>query len=115
MTPPIQLAASTDASAMQSEGIRDAMRDVVDECLAVARAEGVQRPGDTHAIVRKLVGSMPGKYSSTAQELARGKRTEIDHLNGLVVRRGEALGIATPANRVLWALVKLIEGKSGRA
>ena len=32
--------------------------------------------------------------------------------NGLVVRRGEALGIPTPANRVLWALVKLIEGKA---
>ncbi|MEO8656576.1 MAG: ketopantoate reductase C-terminal domain-containing protein, partial [Ramlibacter sp.] len=49
------------------------------------------------------------QYSSTAQDLARGKRSEIDHLNGLVVRRGEALGIATPANRVLWALVKLLE------
>jgi len=30
---------------------------------------------------------------------------------GLIVRRGEALGLATPANRVLWALVKLLEGK----
>ncbi|HMA06878.1 MAG TPA: ketopantoate reductase C-terminal domain-containing protein, partial [Ramlibacter sp.] len=55
--------------------------------------------------------TMPGQTSSTAQDLARGKRTEIDHLNGLVVRRGEALGIATPANRVLWALVKLLERK----
>ena len=97
--------------AVQGDGVKDVMRDVVDECLAVARAEGVQIPGDTHAIVRKLVESMPGQYSSTAQDLARGKRTEIDHLNGLVVRRGEALGIATPANRVLWALVKLLERK----
>ncbi len=97
--------------AVQGEGVPDLMRDVVDECLAVAKAEGVQLPGDTHAIVRNLVQSMPGQYSSTAQDLARGKRTEIDHLNGLVVRRGEALGVATPANRVLWALVKLVEGK----
>ncbi len=101
--------------AVQGDGVTDVMRDVVDECLAVASAEGVQIPGDTHAIVRELVESMPGQYSSTAQDLARGKRTEIDHLNGLVVRRGEALGIATPANRVLWALVKLIEGKRGRS
>ena len=57
----------------------------------------------------KLADSMPSQYSSTAQDLARGKRTEIDYLNGLIVRRGEALGIATPANRVLWALVKLME------
>ncbi|HMA06537.1 MAG TPA: 2-dehydropantoate 2-reductase, partial [Ramlibacter sp.] len=76
--------------AVQGDGVTDVMRDVVDECLAVAHAEGVQIPGDTHAIVRKLVESMPGQYSSTAQDLARGKRTEIDHLNGLVVRRGEA-------------------------
>jgi 2-dehydropantoate 2-reductase len=97
--------------AVQGDGVKDVMRDVVDECLAVAQAEGVQMPGDTHAIVRKLVESMPTQYSSTAQDLARGKRTEIDHLNGLVVRRGAALGIATPANRVLWALVKLLERK----
>jgi 2-dehydropantoate 2-reductase len=96
---------------VKGEGVTDVMRDVVDECLAVARAEGVQVPGDVHATVARLVESMPTQMSSTAQDLARGKRTEIDHLNGLVVRRGEALGIATPANRVLWALVKLLEAK----
>jgi 2-dehydropantoate 2-reductase len=96
---------------VRSEGIPAVMRDVVDECLAVARAEGVQVPGDVHEVVRKLVEAMPAQYSSTAQDLARGKPTEIDYLNGLVVRRGEALGIATPANRVLWALVKLLESR----
>jgi 2-dehydropantoate 2-reductase len=100
---------------VQGEGIRDVMRDVVDECLAVAKAEGVDVPGDVHATVAGLVESMPTQMSSTAQDLARGKRTEIDHLNGLVVRRGEALGIATPANRVLWALVRLLEGKHAHA
>lgn len=94
---------------VQGVGIRDVMRDVVDECLAVAHADGVQVPGDAHAATRKLVESMPSQYSSTAQDLARGKPTEIDFLNGYVVRRGQALGIPTPANRVLWALVKLIE------
>ena len=93
------------------EGIEDVMRDVVAECLAVAQAEGVQVAGDVHAAVEKLADSMPSQFSSTAQDLARGKRSEIDYLNGLIVRRGAALGIATPANRVLWALVKLMEGK----
>ena len=93
------------------EGIRDVMRDVVAECLAVAQAEGVQVAGEVHAAVDKLAASMPSQYSSTAQDLARGKRTEIDYLNGLIVKRGEALGIATPVNRVLWTLVKLLEGK----
>ncbi len=97
--------------AVQGEGVKDVMRDVVAECLAVAQAEGVQVAGDVHAAVDKLAGSMPGQLSSTAQDLARGKRSEIDYLNGLIVRRGEALGVATPANRVLWALVKLLESK----
>ncbi len=91
------------------EGVRDVMRDVVAECLAVAKAEGVAVPADVQSAVDKLAASMPSQYASTAQDLARGKRTEIDYLNGLIVRRGEALGIATPANRVLWALVKLME------
>ena len=97
---------------VQGEGVRGVMRDVVAECLAVASAEGVQVQGDVHAAVAGLAGSMPSQSSSTAQDLARGKRTEIDYLNGLLVRRGEALGIATPANRALWAMVKLIESKS---
>ena len=96
---------------VEGEGAKDVMRDVVDEVLAVAAADGVTLPGDAHAGVAQLVKSMPAQFSSTAQDLARGKRTEIDYLNGLVVRRGEVLGIATPVNRTLWALVKLLEGK----
>ena len=96
---------------VRSEGIQDVMRDVVNECLAVAAAEGVQVPGDVDAAVRKIAESMPTQYSSTAQDLARGKRSEIDYLNGLIMRRGAALGIPTPANRVLWALVKLMESR----
>jgi len=89
------------------------MDDVVRECLAVAAAEGVSVPGDMPDAVRRLGPTMPGQFSSTAQDLARGKRTEIDHLNGYVVRHGEALGVPTPVNRALHALVKLIEGKVG--
>jgi 2-dehydropantoate 2-reductase len=95
----------------QGEGVPALMRDLVDECLAVAQAQGVLVEGDAHEAVRSLAASMPSQFSSTAQDLARGKASEIDYLNGFIVRRGEALGIATPANRVLWALVKLIEGK----
>ena len=96
---------------VQGAGVTDVIRDVVAECLAVAKAEGVVIPGDVDAAVRGIAQSMPSQYSSTAQDLARGKRSEIDHLNGLVVRRGEALGVPTPANRVLFVMVKLLEGK----
>ena len=85
------------------------MDDVVIECLAVAAAAGVSVPGDVRASVPNIARAMPAQYSSTAQDLMRGKPTEIDHLNGLVVRRGEARGVATPVNRAMWALVKLLE------
>ena len=92
-------------------GIRDTMRDVIEETLAVAKASGVTMAPDMLANVYKIAEAMPTQYSSTAQDLARGKPTEIDHLNGFVVRRGEALGVPTPANRVLHSLVKLIEAR----
>ncbi|MBC7435150.1 MAG: 2-dehydropantoate 2-reductase [Bdellovibrionales bacterium] len=92
-------------------GIQEVMRDVVAECLAVAKAEGVTLTGDLDAAVRNLAQSMPTQSSSTAQDLARGKSTEIDYLNGLIVRRSEAHGIAAPVNRTLWALVKLLESR----
>ena len=91
--------------------IKKVMHDLVAECLSVAAAEGVEIPGDMDDAVQKIAQTMQSQYSSTAQDLARGKRTEIDYLNGFIVRRGEALGIDTPANRVMWALVKLLESK----
>jgi 2-dehydropantoate 2-reductase len=54
---------------------------------------------------------MPGQCSSTAQDLARRKPSEIDHLNGYVVRRGTAHGIPTPVNRTLHTLVRLMESR----
>ena len=97
---------------VQGEGVEDVMRDVVQECLAVAQGAGVTVPGDIWEAVQRIAQTMPGQFSSTAQDLARGKRSEIDHLNGHVLRKGETLGIATPANRVLHTLIKLLEDRS---
>jgi 2-dehydropantoate 2-reductase len=92
---------------IQRPGIVGTMHAVVEECRAVAAAEGVQLPAtlwdDTLAIAR----SMPGQRSSTAQDLARGRRSEIDFINGHVAREGERLGIATPVNRLLHSLVRV--------
>ena len=49
--------------------------------------------------------------SSAGQDPARGKPSEIDFLNGYVVRIGAELGIATPTNRALQVMVKLAEVK----
>jgi len=94
---------------VRQPGVSAIMSDVVAECLAVAQADGVTIPGDPLAAVRQIAETMAGQYSSTAQDLMRGKPSEIDYLNGHIVRRGEALGVPTPANRVLWSMVKLVE------
>jgi 2-dehydropantoate 2-reductase len=62
----------------------------------------------------RIAVAMPGQHSSTAQDMARHKPSEIDHLNGFVARRGGELGIPTPVNQALYALVKLVEAGHGQ-
>jgi 2-dehydropantoate 2-reductase len=92
-------------------GVGGMMEDIVAECLAVAKADGVTVPGDIRAAVAGIAQSMAGQLSSTAHDVARGKPSEIDHINGYVLGRGAALGIATPVNRTIHALVKLLEDR----
>ncbi len=94
---------------VEVESVRELMRAVVEECLQVARADGVDIPGDSHAAVRQIAETMAGQYSSTAQDVARGKPNEIDFLNGYVMRRARSHGLAAPINQTLWTLVKLVE------
>src|SRR6266852_313202 len=87
------------------------------EVLAVARAAGIQPPGleDPKAALAgalKIATQMAEALSSTGQDLNRGKRTEIDSLNGYISRRATELGVPTPVNHALFALVKLAEGRS---
>jgi 2-dehydropantoate 2-reductase len=93
---------------VQVDGVPELMAEVVDECLRVAQADGVSIPGDAHEATRRIAQTMVGQYSSTAQDVARGKPNEIDYLNGYVVRRGRVHGIATPINQTLLTLVKLV-------
>lgn len=92
------------------DAIREVQRAIVYEVVAVAQAEGQVLPMQAALqAMERIASAMPEQLSSTAQDLARGKPTEIDHLNGYVARRGAALGVATPVNQTLHALVKLAE------
>jgi 2-dehydropantoate 2-reductase len=90
-------------------GVDDLVRGVIEECLALARASNVSVPADIHQTVASLGTTMAGQLSSTAQDLAKGRKTEIGHLNGFIVRKGRHLGIATPVNQALQTLVELLE------
>lgn len=96
---------------IESEGVAEVMREVVGECRAVAQASGIRLPDTILETVLGLAATMPDQCSSTAQDIARGQPSEIDHLNGFILRKGVELGIPTPANRVLHTLVKLAEAR----
>jgi 2-dehydropantoate 2-reductase len=94
--------------------IREIMRDAIEEAVAVARADAVPLPVENFVETGwKLAETMGNATSSTAQDLARGKKTEIDSLNGYIVRRGAALGVPTPVNQTLHGLIKLLEESAG--
>ena len=90
--------------------VRVLMQRAIAETLAVAHAEGVSLSESAMVDAALQLGErMSRALSSTAQDIARGRPTEIDSLNGYVARRGVALGIATPVSDTLYALVKLLE------
>jgi 2-dehydropantoate 2-reductase len=104
-----QIASSSDAWKV--------VETAVYEVLAVAKAAGIHPPGLEDPKVAlagalKIATQMAEALSSTAQDMNRGKRTEIDSLNGYISRRGAELGVPTPVNHALFALVKLAEGRS---
>jgi 2-dehydropantoate 2-reductase len=93
---------------------RALMDSVIDEAFAVARADGVDLPWhDASAyreeFYRRLVPSTADHRSSMLQDLERGRRTEIDAINGEVWRRGARHGMATPVNETLTRLIHLAE------
>jgi 2-dehydropantoate 2-reductase len=99
---------------VQSEDAKKLMEHVVEEVLAVARAACVVLPGvgdreSGMAAAMELATQMADAFSSTAQDLNRGRPTEIDALNGYISRRGAELGIPVPVNHALFTLVKLAE------
>ncbi|MGH7785455.1 MAG: ketopantoate reductase family protein [Candidatus Binatia bacterium] len=95
---------------------RATMDEVIDEAFAVAAAEGVALPWPTAAAYRdefygRLVPATYDHRSSMLQDLERGRRTEIDAINGAVWHRGAARGITTPVNRTLSQLIRVVEAR----
>ena len=103
-----RIAANSDA--------RRVMQATIEEVMAVARAAQVVLPGIDDAsqameVAMNIATQMAQAMSSTAQDLNRGKHTEIDALNGFIARRGLELGVPTPVNNTLATLVRLAEDR----
>jgi len=90
------------------------MNSIIDEVFAVMTSAGYRThweapQGFIRTFYDKLVPDTAGHESSMLQDIAAGKRTEIDALNGAVVRLADEQGIAVPHNRSVYNLIKFVE------
>lgn len=128
------VAAATDQGSNQNDSdpnIRNLAVRIAAEAIQVARAEGVELvkiagvdpdlllaagTGDekayeavTEIFFAAMARRSDGQRPSMAQDVSKGRRTEIDHLNGLIVERARKYDIPTPANQAIIDVIKQIE------
>jgi len=92
------------------ESLRGVRRRIVDECVRVAREEGVV----LDPALSEAVTSAAARYSnlsSMCQDIIKGRKTEIDFLNGRVAELGRRHGVDTPVNDTMTALIRFLEGR----
>jgi 2-dehydropantoate 2-reductase len=95
---------------IQSAHINDLIDQITKEFLAVAEKEGIHISSEQAILANaQIAKTMTKQKSSTAQDLMKCKKTEIDFLNGYIVRRGLVHQVPTPANQSVHALVKMLE------
>ena len=101
----------------QSPATRTIMDGIVHEIFTVIHAAGFAThwpdpDGFLQAFYEKLVPDTAAHESSTLQDIRRQSRTEIDALNGAVVRLGEGLGVAVPVNAVIYRMLRFLEERN---
>jgi 2-dehydropantoate 2-reductase len=84
---------------------------IADECIEVAKSEGINIDSNIKEIIDKKLSSLMN-YSSMYQDIVKGKKTEIDFLNGKIVELGKKHNISTPLNEMMIASIKFLEGKN---
>ncbi len=92
---------------MEIEELWELALAVLREGEKVLRAMGIDV--ELEGVLRDVVTKTAKNKSSMLQDVERGKRTEIEFINGAIVRKAKELGIDTPYNRALLLLVKSLE------
>src|SRR6266540_1140803 len=102
--------AAPDPAGMAALAARELLAEAVAEAVAVAAARGTPLPyADPLEHVLAVARATGANRSSMLQDAMRGSPTEIDTINGAVVREGQRLGVPTPVNRLLAALVRALD------
>ncbi len=84
---------------------------IIDECLQVAKKDGIVFDFDFTKMIDEAIKNSKN-ISSMQQDLIKGKRTEIDYLNGGVAKLGKKYGIKCPVNEALAMIIKEMERSS---
>ena len=96
-------------AATRFEATGKLFEDLISEGENVAKALGIELHGDARQLVKKGANA-PGKHrASMLQDVLAKRQTEVDFMNGAIVKWGEQTGVPTPLNRALWELIKGLE------
>ena len=85
------------------------MEALVSEAVEVARKKGIRIEGDPVEEAKRVAEATGKNRSSMGQDFDYRRQTEIDAINGAVVREAGRLGVAVPVNQAITDLVKIIE------
>ena len=101
----------THGRVCEDQALRALVSGLVDEGKAVAAAEGIELDADPEELIDHAARPEVAydHKASMLQDVEARRATEIDYLNGGIVRFGDERGVATPLNRAILALVKGVE------
>jgi 2-dehydropantoate 2-reductase len=105
---PITAITGTEVGGIADPRLDPLKQLVIDECLAVARTEGIAFTIDFLATITEIF-SASRTIASMRQDLMRGRPTEIDHMNGAVAALGRRAGVDCPVNGALTAIIKAMD------
>ncbi len=105
----------TNGELLTQPDIRELLHEVTTEAEFIAYHNGVRLPyPDPIEAVEQVARNTAANHSSMLQDVLNGRPTEIDAINGAIVREADKVGIPTPVNRVLWHLVKGLDSRLER-
>lgn len=98
----------SDVGGIVDPRLNSLKQQIIDECLAVAQADGVTFDEDFVALIDRVFAGAR-TIASMRQDLMKGRKTEIDHMNGAVAGLGSKFGIATPVNAAMATMIRYLE------
>jgi len=105
---PITAITGTEVGGIADPRLDPLKQLVIDECLAVARTEGITFDVDFLTTITEVFAASR-TIASMRQDLMRGRPTEIDHMNGAVAALGRRAGVDCPVNAALTAIIKAMD------